>query len=70
MMEHEQCEGSGCTVYREIDAAEYHIDESRVRSLQDSWGVIMTKEGKVRVPVCYYDDVLPLLTRRRPPGRE
>jgi len=70
MMEHGQCEGCGCTVYREIDAAEYQIDDDRVRSLQDSWGVMMTDDGKVRIPVCYYDDVLPLLMRRRPPGKE
>jgi hypothetical protein len=70
-MEQDQCDGmGGCGVYREIDAADYRIDVDRVRSLQDTWGVSMTKEGKVRIPVCYYDDVLPLLTHRKPPGRE
>jgi hypothetical protein len=70
-MEPEQCGRiGGCDVYREIDAAEYQIDADRIRSLQDTWGISMTKEGKVRIPVCYYDDVLPLLTHRRPPGRE
>jgi len=61
---------SGCCTYREIDPVEYHIDAERVRSLQDSWGVSITREGKVRIPVCYYDDVLPLLSRRKPPGNE
>lgn len=70
-MGQEECDGMGaCGVFREIDAAEYKIDIVRVRSLQDTWGVSMTKEGKVRIPVCYYNDVLPLLTQRKPPGRE
>lgn len=70
-MKQEECSGiGGCSVFREIDATEYRIDTDRVRSLQDTWGVSMTKEGKVRIPVCYYDDVLPLLTHRKPPGRE
>jgi len=70
-MEQDTCNGTGgCEVYREIDVEKYKIDVDKIRSLQDSWGVSITKEGKVRIPVCYYDDVLPLLTRRRPPGRE
>ena len=55
----------GCSSYREIDAAEYNIDLSRVQTVGCNWGVTMTKDGKVRIPVCCYDDVLPLLKKRQ-----
>lgn len=57
-----------CGTYREIDLDDYHIDANRVRSLSESWGVKLTGDGKVSIPVCYYDDVLPLL--RMKPGKE
>ena len=53
-----------CNSYRDLDPAEYNIDEDRVRTIGVNWGVTVTKEGKVRVPVCSYDDVLPLIRKR------
>lgn len=53
-----------CGSYREIDLTDLHIDAQRVLSLAESWGVTITDEGKVRIPVCCYDDVRALLHRR------
>ncbi|MDD3574821.1 hypothetical protein [Methanospirillum sp.] len=54
----------GCTSYREIDMTEGRIDPERVKKLAGCWGVMVTADGKVRIPVCSYDDVLPLIRRR------
>lgn len=53
-----------CSSYRELDMADAGIDPSRVRAISDSWGVVITKDGKVRVPVCSYDDIMPLIRKR------
>ena len=53
-----------CYSHREIDATEYNIDLDRVLSIGSHWGVSITKEGKVRIPVCSYGDILPLIRRR------
>ncbi|MDD1727556.1 MAG: hypothetical protein LUQ50_00625 [Methanospirillum sp.] len=53
-----------CGSYHEISLSELHIDADRVRALTESWGVIITDEGKVRIPVCCYDDIRALLSRR------
>ena len=54
---------NGCDSYREIEITD-RIDMSRVHSFQDTWGIIITDDGKIRVPTCCYDDVFPLLTRK------
>lgn len=43
---------------------EGRIDPERVRTLAGCWGVTVTVDGKVRIPVCSYDDVLPLIRKR------
>lgn len=54
----------GCSSYREIDMIEGRIDPDRVRTHGGCWGVTITADGKVRIPVCSYDDVLPLIRKR------
>ena len=49
----------GCSSYREIDMTEGRIDPERVRKLAGCWGVTLTDDGKVRIPVCSYDDAAP-----------
>ena len=53
-----------CYSYREIDIIDNHIDINRVRTIGDSWGVSITEDGKVRIPVCSYADILPLIKKR------
>ena len=54
------CDGS----YHEIDLSELHMDAQRVLALTGSWGVTITDDGKVRIPLCCYDDVRDLLRSR------
>lgn len=54
-----------CGTYHEIDLAELRIDAQRVLSLTEGWGVTITDEGKVRIPLCCYDDVRALLSRNK-----
>jgi hypothetical protein len=54
----------GCYSYREIDLSDPRIDPNRVRSLNDFWGVIITKEGKIKIPFCSYDDIFPLIRKK------
>jgi len=53
-----------CSSFREIDMIEKQIDPERVRKLAETWGITVTADGKVRIPVCSYSDVLPLIKKR------
>jgi len=54
---------NGCSSFREIEITD-RIDLKRVHSLQDTWGITITDQGKIRIPTCCYDDVIPLISRR------
>lgn len=43
---------------------EKQIDPERVRNLAETWGIAVTADGKVRIPICRYSDVLPLIKKR------
>lgn len=54
-----------CGAYREIDLAEFNQDARQIISLTEAWGVTITDDGKVRIPVCHYDDVRALLSKKK-----
>jgi hypothetical protein len=54
-----------CGSYREISLDDLRIDANKVSVLTEAWGVTITSEGMVRIPVCCYDDVRALLSAKK-----